>query len=182
MLVDRIEELSRSIKDGGVVVLKTDTIYGIVASAKNESSVERIFDIKGRRPNKPLIVLIDNLDQVFEPISSEKLISRLRDFWPGPYSVIVKTSNSPEWLTRGSGSIAYRMPDDHALRRLIREAGPLVAPSANPEGYEVACDVKEAKDYFGDSVDIYVDDGRVDNPQPSSLISINDDGSVNKLR
>lgn len=161
---------SQHLLAGGIGVLKTDTIYGIVARAEDESAVERVYMAKQRTPTKSPIVLISSPDQMFDTYDQTTYDS-LHNYWPGPYSIIVPSTKAPAWLTRGNGSVAYRLPDDKNLRQLIETTGPLIAPSANPEGMQPAATIHQALGYFGNNVDFYVDSGEVpiDTP-PSHLL------------
>lgn len=105
----------------------------------------------------------------------------LKKYWPGPNSIILPSDNGPEWLTRGNHSIAYRLPDDEQTKELASLAGPLIAPSANPEGFPPAMNIEEAKRYFDSKIDIYVDGGTVTDPKASSLY-LYGSGNFVKLR
>lgn len=125
------------LKGGGVGVLPTDTIYGLVGSALNPKTVRRIYKIRKRNLKKPLIILISSLRDLAKfdislGVEDKKLIKR---FWPGPVSIIFRCSiKELEYLHRGKKSLAFRLPKDRILCDLIKKTGPLVAPSANPEG------------------------------------------------
>lgn len=150
---------------GGIGVLATDTLYGLVGSAFSGDAVERIYDLKQRYPNKPLIVLISTIEDIerFGVVISESLEQTLKSYWPGPYSIILPTIDEDfEYLTRGQDSIAFRMPDKDELLEIMQVTGPLIAPSANIEGMPPAKTIDEAKRYFGDNVDFYLDEGEVD--------------------
>lgn len=175
------DSIVQRLKNGQVGVLRTDTLYGIVGRADNQATVERIYEIKKRNIAKPVIVLIGAKDQLFSQPSTEESVI-LDDVWPGKTSVILSTPNGPTWLTRGSQTIAYRLPDDQELRTLLRRTGPLIAPSANPEAGPPAINIEQAKRYFGDQVDVYVDDGQVNDTSPSQLLRILSDGTVERLR
>ena len=165
------DSLVEVLRSGGVAVLRTDTIYGIVAMADNEMAVERIYKIKNRTPDKSSIVLLASADGVFDAPGPDQL-KVTKDLWPGRNSIIFPSSKAPRWLDRGNESIAYRIPDDERLRGLLKRTGPLIAPSANPEGLEPAMNVQEAIEYFGDSVDLYVDGGQVTDNTPSKLFKV----------
>ncbi len=149
----------KSLKAGGVGVLPTDTIYGVVARALNEKSVERVYQLKGRTPTKPCIILIADISDlslfgITVGRLTDQLINRL---WPGPVSIILPCTNQKfSYLHRGTNSLAFRLPADESLRTLLRETGPLIAPSANPEGQPPATTIEEAKKYFGDNMDFYL--------------------------
>lgn len=173
-------ELVQLLRAGGIAVIRTDTLYGVVARADIESAVERVYTVKGRTPTKSPIVLIARPEDMFDRYSQADL-DRLSKVWPGKNSIIFPSKEAPSWVTRGNASVAYRLPGDDDLRRLLAQTGPLIAPSANPEGLPPAMDITEAERYFGDAVDIYVDGGRVVDDTPSRLYRLNDD-SMERLR
>jgi L-threonylcarbamoyladenylate synthase len=161
----------------GIAVVRTDTLYGIIARANDETAVERVYAAKGRNPEKSCIVLIA------DPMQAYGDISAARHTVDGPTSVLVDSPKAPEWLLRANNMIAHRIPDVPWLAEVIREVGPVIAPSANPEGMPPAMTVDQAKRYFGQNVDLYVDGGTVpaDTP-PSKLIHITEEGTVERLR
>jgi len=162
---------------GEVVVVPTDTIYGTLALAKLPESVQKVYDLKGRSPKKPVIILISDLKQLqlFNVSPSHKQSSFLKKYWPGKVSVILPCPNPEfQYLHRGTNSLAFRLPDNQLLRDLISLTGPLVAPSANPEGKPPAKDVAEAQNYFSNSITLYIDDGEKI-ASPSTLISLLED-------
>jgi len=161
-------EIADILKDGGVGVLRTDTLYGIVAPADNEAAVERVYQLKHRTPTKSPIVLIADLSMLFDEYD-EATIKRLKELWPGRNSIILPSQKGPAWVTRGNASIAYRMPDNDELRSLVAKTGPLIAPSANPEGRAPAATIEAAVAYFGNMADFYVDGGEVTDDTPSRL-------------
>jgi L-threonylcarbamoyladenylate synthase len=136
----------------------TDTIYGIVGSAFKKKTVERIYRLRRRNPRKPMIVLVSRAAELQE--FGVRLAPRerriLEKLWPGRVSVIVPCGGRKfSYLHRGTKSIAFRVPAKKALRALLRKTGPLVAPSANWEGYPPARTVAEARRYFGNRVSAY---------------------------
>lgn len=170
-----------ALQHGGVAVLRTDTLYGIVARADDETAVERVYDLKGRDDNKSPIVLIASLDQLYdEPEASSR--QYLSAVWPGKVSVILPSKEAPKWIRRSNESVAYRMPGDKKLRTLIEITGPLIAPSANPQGKEPAMTIEQAIEYFDEGVDYYIDGGEVFDSAPSQLVRIGENGEVERLR
>lgn len=165
------EDIARILRDGGVGILRTDTIYGIVARADDPAAVQRIYELKRRAPEKPPISLIGSTDQLRDTYD-DMTSNALDQVWPGKNTVILPSENAPEWLSRGTGTISYRLPAKAELRELITATGPLIAPSANPEGQEPAMTIAEAKAYFGDAVDFYVDEGAVTDNTPSKLFRL----------
>lgn len=161
------------LKEGEVGVLATDTIYGLVGSALNPATVEHMYVLRGRTPEKPMVILISSLGDL--TIFKIKLDDFLKQFllrvWPGKVSVILPCPNSEfKYLHRGTENLALRIPQKEDLVELIRQTGPLVAPSANPEGLAPAKTLEEAKSYFGDKADFYLDEGQLEG-LPSTLVA-----------
>ena len=170
MKPDNLENL----KLGGVGIIPTDTIYGIVGQAFRPKVVDRIYDIKGRQGNKPFIILISSLEDLkkFKVYLSEEDKTFLLKCWPGAVSVILSVLNPDlQYLHRGENTLAFRWPNKVDLVDIIKEVGPLVAPSANPEGEKPAITISEAKAYFGHNVDFYEDGGILES-EPSTLIRL----------
>lgn len=170
----------QTLQAGGVVVLRTDTLYGIVARADQQAAVERVYRIKGRTPSKSPIVLIAHPTDTFDKYSRE-VLDRFSSLWPGKNSIILPSTAAPAWIVRGNKSVAYRVPDDEPLRQLLAVTGPLIAPSANPEGLPTAMDITQAEQYFGELVNLYVDGGTVTDDTPSRLFRLTDEG-LERLR
>lgn len=155
--------------------MPTDTIYGIVGSALNARAVRRIYRVRRRNARKPLIVLIGRTEDL--DAFGVKLGPREREllghWWPGKVSVILPVrSNRFSYLHRGTRKLAFRLPRSVWLRNLLKKTGPLVAPSANPEGESPARTIGEAKRYFGERADFYQSAGRVLASLPSTLIEM----------
>lgn len=175
-----LSKITFALKSGGIVVIRTDTIYGIIARAADEKAVEKVYDVKQRERNKQCIVLIADATAV--PKHAE-LIEHITNTEKIPTSVVVPASSEPEWILRGGDSVAYRIVRNELLKKVIREVGPVIAPSANPESKPPARNIDEAKKYFGDSVDLYVDGGEVPRTiHASQIIRVKPDGTVDHLR
>lgn len=180
MLADN-SELIQVLTSGGVGVIRTDTLYGLVASANDERAVERVFMIKNRDPSKSCIILIDSLDSAYG--ITNDLGFDIESHTQKPTSFLLDGTGAPSWLLRSNSELAYRVPANADLRALLAKTGPLVAPSANPEGLKPARSIEEAKHYFGNAVDIYVDGGIVPSDmEPSRLVRIHNDGREERLR
>lgn len=175
-------ELIELLRSGGVAVIRTDTLYGIVASADDHVAVERVYQIKGRDANKSCIVLLDDMRSAYGR-GDELDADEHRYHSDVPTSFLINGQGAPNWLMRENNDLAYRVPNDLNLRHFLSKTGPLIAPSANPQGQPPARTIQEAKVYFGDAVDMYVDGGEVpvDTP-PSRLLRVHDDGNVERLR
>ncbi len=181
-------EVVSILKRGGLAVVPTDTIYGIVGDATNIKTVIRIYKL--RRPSgRPFILLLPDpiwlvkLGLVFDKRIVE-LLMRVR----GLTVVLERKSKIPLYLTRGYDSLAVRIPHSPFLRGVLIKLGkPVVAPSANPEGKRPACTVEEAYKYFGDSIDMYIDGGKLKG-FPSTIIKVEGDkvvllreGAINRV-
>ncbi len=176
-------EAQKILKQGGIGVIPTDTLYGIVCPAMSSSAVQRVYRLRKRSANKPVIVLAGKTgDLKLFGIKPELKTARiLRRLWPGPISVILPCeSRKFRYLHRGRKTIAFRIPADAALRRFLGRTGPLIAPSANTEGKAPAKTIKEAQKYFGRKIDFYIDGGNLKS-KPSSLVSLKN-GKISVIR
>lgn len=163
--------------------MPTDTIYGIVGSALNPETVEKIYSLRKRSLNKPFIILISSLDGLkqFNVNLTEKQQEFLQKHWPNPLSVILPCNEEKfSYLHRGTYSLAFRMPKDEKLLGILKKVGPLVAPSANVAGGKPAETIDEAKKYFGEKVSFYMT-GKI-NLKPSTLIQLSEQGNAAVLR
>jgi len=162
------------LRRGGIAVIPTDTIYGVVGSAFSRTAVERIYRLRRRNVKKPMIVLLASVRELsrFGVRVDAAIVSFLHRVWPGKVSVILPVKDKRfAYLHRGTSTLAFRIPPLKSLRALLKKTGPLVAPSANPEGKSPARTVNEAREYFGDDVDIYVDKGKCP-AHPSTVVAL----------
>ncbi|OUE27069.1 Threonylcarbamoyl-AMP synthase [Clavibacter michiganensis] len=147
---------------GEVVVIPTDTVYGVAADAFNPEAVQRLLDAKGRGRDAPPPVLIpgqSTLDALADFVPD--VVRRLVDeFWPGGLTVILVAQPSLVWdLGETRGTVALRMPANSFALELLAETGPLAVSSANRTGEPAATTAQEAVDQLGESVDIFLDGG-----------------------
>lgn len=166
--------LNLKVKD--ILVIPTDTIYGICGSALFPAVVERIYKLRKRTPSKPMIILISSIDEInkFDIKLTDKQKQVLGKIWPNPVSIILPClSEKFAYLHRGTKTLAFRMPKKDSLLKLLQKTGSLVAPSANFEGETPARNIEEAKKYFGDKVD-YIDGGILES-KPSTVIELTGD-------
>ena len=178
------KHLEKTLLEKKVVVMPTDTIYGIVGSALEEKVVNRIYDIRKRAPEKPCIILIGDVKDLskFSINLTHEQANKLKEYWPGPVSLVFDcTDQKLFYLHRGTQTLAFRLPSAHGLQDLLKITGPLIAPSANIEGQSLAHNIHEAKNYFHELVDLYVDGGERWGT-PSKVIKLQKDGSTLILR
>ena len=133
-----IKAAARVVRSGGLVAFPTETVYGLGADSFNSDAVKRIFAVKGRPPDNPLIVHVGSLDEVWLVASSvpEEAWRLVERVWPGPLTIVVpKAPELPRVVTGGLDTVAVRSPAHPVALRLIAESGtPIAAPSANPSG------------------------------------------------
>lgn len=169
------------LRSGGVAVIRTDTLYGLLGRADNEQTVARIHSIKGRAPEKACIILLPSVESAFD--HHKELMRDIELMHDVPTSFILNSHSAPQWLRHTDATVAYRIPQEPSLLSLLQQTGPLIAPSANPQSLPPARSIEEAIKYFGEGVDAYVDGGIVlDDISPSRLLRVHDDGSVERLR
>lgn len=161
-LLTGLRHARQAISRGELIVLPTDTVYGVGADAFNPAAVQRLLDAKGRGRNQPPPVLVPGratltalTESVPEPV--ERLVE---EFWPGGLTIVLPAQPSLMWdLGDTQGTVAVRMPDLHATLELLEEAGPLAVSSANLTGRDAAIAVTAAKQMLGESVSVYLDNG-----------------------
>jgi L-threonylcarbamoyladenylate synthase len=167
-----------ALKAGKIGVIPTDTIYGIVGSALNQETIARVYAVRNRDEKKSCIILIASYEDIEKCgvliTPEQRLIIESKNLWPGKVSIVLPCHN-PQFgnLKRGTEGIGFRIPEAPELQKLLQQTGPLIAPSANTEGNPPATTIEEARGYFGDAVDFYVDAGTLIS-EPSTLISFTD--------
>ena len=167
---------AKIISDGGVIAFRTDTFYGLGADPFNATVVARIRELKGREENKPILLLLSDVSVADRFIAdrSQAFEDVARKFWPGPLTIVgVAVANLPPEITAGTGTVGVRVPADESVRELVRECGgALTATSVNPSGKEPARSAEEVKEYFGDLVDLVIDEGEVTATEPSTVLDV----------
>ena len=169
-----VDAAARILAAGGIVVYPTETLYGLGADAGNAAALQRLVELKGREPAKPIAVLISDtkmLEDVVDEIS-EAAANLMRRFWPGPLTIVLRARPSvSRVLTGGGDGIGVRVSSHPIATRLVRALGrPLTAPSANPAGQRPPTRLEDARAYFGDRVDYYVDGGHLPGEPASTVV------------
>lgn len=162
---------------GELIVIPTDTIYGIGADPYSRFAVARLLGAKGRDQTMPPPVLgahaeeLLSLAQFGSPAQEQRVQLLVEAFWPGPLTLVVQTAVSPGWDTESvGGTIALRMPNCVEALAVLRVTGPLAVTSANRTGMPPARTVDEARQYFGEEVAVYVDGGAATGTAVSTIL------------
>ncbi len=166
------QEIALALSQGNLVVLKTDTIYGVTAQASSPDTFYKLYKVRKRPLAKPSILLIADIKDIpnLTPEQS-KLYESMIEERPTTLINSVDKSYFPH-LPRNNNTLAFRVVKPHHLKELIRLTGPILAPSANLEGLTPATTIDEAVEYFGDGVSLYVDEGKITQNTPSRIVSI----------
>ena len=163
----------RAVQRGRLVVLPTDTVYGIGADAFDPEAVQRLLEAKGRGRHMPPPVLVSartTLDAlaVGVPDWARTLVEEL---WPGPLTLVVRQQSSLQWdLGETRGTVAVRMPDHEVALELLSRTGPMAVSSANRTGLPAATDADSAEAMLGEVVRIVLDGGPTPGPVPSTIV------------
>ncbi|WP_432536471.1 L-threonylcarbamoyladenylate synthase [Kineococcus arenarius] len=173
-----------AVKRGEVVVLPTDTVYGIGADAFSPAAVRKLLEAKGRGRDMPPPVLVPEVRTVDGLASAVPFAVReLMDaFWPGALTIVCRAQPSLTWdLGETHGTVALRMPLHPVALELLKRTGPLAVSSANLSGRPAATTVQEAVDQLGSSVRVYLDGGPSPKGAPSTIVDASD-GPLRVLR
>ena len=163
----------RALGSGQLVVLPTDTVYGVAADAFTPEAVQRLLDAKGRGRQSPPPVLIPNTSTL-SALAAEvtaPLTALAEAFWPGPLTIITQANPSLSWdLGETGGTVALRIPDQPLALELLQETGPLAVSSANLTGQPAARTAAAAHEMLGDSVEVYLEVGETPGDGVASTI------------
>lgn len=166
---------------GGVGIMPTDTMYGIVASAYYKNAVERIYTLK-RRQGKPGTIIASSVEQLVDIGISRQDIERACVYWPGAVSVVLPIKNDKTWLHQGYKTVPVRIIENGELAQLLEVVGPLVTSSANLSAQPPITTIGEAKKVFADELDFYVDIGEIAHSTASTIITFDDNNEIKILR
>lgn len=164
-----------AVRCGELVVMPTDTVYGIGADAFTPSAVEALLGAKGRGRDMPVAVLVGSVRAASALVSDWAAYGRdlVEAYWPGPLTVILPESSTLAWdLGDTRGTVALRMPRHQLALDLLNDAGPMAVSSANRSGEPPATTVDDAERQLGESVSVYLDDGVCDEQEPSTIVDL----------
>lgn len=171
-----IARAAELIRKGEVVAIPTDTFYGLAANPFDAGAVERIFAIKGRARNMPLLLLLDSVEMARElaanlPEEFEQLAKR---FWPGPLTIVVEASaKAPGAVTGGTGRIGLRVPQAAIVTAIVKQTGvPIIGTSANRTGARECATAQEVEQQIGAAVALILDGGASGTTRASTVIDV----------
>ncbi|MCE1179957.1 MAG: threonylcarbamoyl-AMP synthase [Micrococcales bacterium] len=170
---EAIDQAAEAVRHGEVVVLPTDTVYGIGCDAFRADAVAALLAAKGRGREMPPPVLIPNARTVDGLADSVRDYTRrlIGDYWPGPLTIVVQAQPSLMWdLGETNGTVALRQPDSEIALALLQEIGPMAVTSANRTGSPAATTVLEAATQLGSAVSVYLDGGPCADNVPSTIV------------
>lgn len=172
------------IKKKGLVVMPTDTLYAISASALEKECIEKIYAVKGRNYNKPISIMFYSLSHAKKYVLLNELALKLsKKFLPGPMTIVLPMKyNFPKKLTSGSMKVGIRIPNNEITLEIIKRCGfPLTTTSANISGNKNPNDVEGVIKQIGNKVDLILDGGKCKCSEPSTVVEVLND-SVKVLR
>jgi len=184
-LLEGMRQAKQTLGRAGLIVLPTDTVYGIGADAFSAFAVTALLEAKGRGRQSPPPVLIPSLDTLRALADNPPAIAfKLADkFWPGALTLIVRAQRSLSWdLGDTKGTVALRIPNNDFTLALLKEVGPLAVSSANLTGEPAATNIEKAEQYFQEKVGVYLDGGPTSSNKPSTILDLTDDGFVKVVR
>ncbi|NOY55810.1 MAG: threonylcarbamoyl-AMP synthase [Actinobacteria bacterium] len=171
-----IEDAVAAIRDGEIVGVPTDTVYGVAADPANGAALERLALLKGRTAGRPFPVLVTSLRQAADLVEFSAAATRLgTEHWPGPLTLVLRARRDLPVVH--DGTIGVRVPDHPAALWLLEVAGPLAVTSANRSGEAAAHDDQEAKAIFGNEVAVYLG-GSSPGGTPSTVVDCTVDPPV----
>ena len=172
-----IDRIKHELKNGGAVVLPTETVYGLFAKALDEKAVDHVYQLKGRPREKALNLNVAHLDDILnfsknQPPYLQKLVD---SFLPGPLTIILEANDKvPYWVNSDLTTVGFRMPNHPVTLELIREFGPLIGPSANISGHTSGVSFKEILKDFGQEV-LGIEDDAFLTGQDSTILDLSSD-------
>lgn len=171
-------EAAKFLREGKIIIYPTDTIYGMGCDAGNDAAVEKIFRIKKREKDKPLSVIVENIEAInrvtFFSVKTRKILEK---FLPGPYTFILPGArNISRFILAGGLNVGVRIPDSLITQKIMEKFHlPLVTTSVNPSGAELLSDPFQMAEIFSrkrEAPDLLLDAGKSENTEPSIIIDL----------
>lgn len=161
---------------GGVVAFPTESFYGLAVDSQNETAIQRLFSVKRRRPDSPVLILIPSVDELNRLVKRIPSVAYrlIEEFWPGPLTLIFEADQrvSP-LLTAGTGKIGIRLSSQPLATALTKGLGaPITGTSANISGRPACRSAQDVVDTFGQDVDLILDGGKTESELASTVLDI----------
>lgn len=175
---EAIEAASLAVRRGELVVIPTDTVYGVGADAFDPGAVRGLLEAKGRGRDMPPPVLVSSATTLDALAASVPEYARrlVEELWPGPLTLVCNQQPSLRWdLGETRGTVAVRMPDHEVALAILQRTGPLAVSSANLTGQPAATDAEQAEQMLGHTVAVIVDDGPTAGSVPSTIVDVTGD-------
>ena len=175
-----VDDAAAAVRDGELVVYPTETVYGLGADALDAAAVERVFEAKGRKRDKPVSMAVPDVESACEYTHpSDRELAFMREFLPGPITVVVERRDAvPDVLVAGRDRVGVRIPDHDLALELLGETGPLTATSANISGNPSARTIDDL-DAIRDRAAVVLDAGETDGGTGSTVVNV-DSGTIHR--
>ena len=181
----KLKEPAKIIKNGGIVVFPTETVYGIGVNGLNEKALKKLYEVKQRPLNKPISLLVNSIEMINQLTKNITKLeyALMKEFFPGPLTIILQKKDIvPDILTANSDTVGIRMPSNKIALKLIEYAGvPIATPSANLSGKPTGTNFKDIIKDFDGKADYFID-GKISKTGFASTIIKVTDGIPNILR
>lgn len=170
---DNLEKVVDSLKEGNLVVYPTDTIYGIAADINNLSAIKKVYQTKRRSFDKAVSICFHDINQLERYVFINDGIKQiLQNALPGPYTFLLrKKDDINPVLTANTSIVGVRIPGNEVSHALTRDF-PITSTSANISDCDTPSDIPQIQKQLGDNIDIYIDQGKLENNQPSTIIDL----------
>ena len=181
----KLKEVAKTIKQGGIVVFPTETVYGIGVNGLNKNALKKLYEVKQRPLNKPISLLVNSIEMINQLTKNITKLeyALMKEFFPGPLTIILQKKDIvPNILTANSDTVGIRMPSNKIALKLIEYAGvPIATPSANLSGKPTGTNFKDIIKDFDGKADYFID-GKISKTGFASTIIKVTDGIPNILR
>lgn len=179
---EELKKCIETIKQGGLVIFPTETVYGIGANAYNEEAVRKIYEVKMRPDEKPLSIMVSSIEEIskYAIISNEIEEKIIKKYMPGPITIVLKKRPGVfDYISSGKDTIGIRIPNNEIILKILKESKiPIVAPSANLSGKPSGIIPSEILKDFDGKVDICIDGGKAKLSEPSTIVEVIDNKPV----
>lgn len=177
-----LKQCVETLKQGGIIVFPTETVYGIGANAYDEHAVRKIYEIKQRPNEKPLSIMVSNIKEIekYAIISNEIERKIIEKYMPGPITIVLKKKPGVfDYISSGKETIGIRIPDNEIILKILNQSKfPIVAPSANISGKPSGIVLEEILKDFNGKVDICINGGQAKLSEPSTIVEVKNNRPV----